>query len=88
MRVVNVKPSSGAGSEELLLDSPQDKYAGSFSPDGRFLLYISNDPKNQFDVWVLPLSGDRKPFVFLNTRFDERTAGFSPDGRWVAYQSC
>jgi dipeptidyl aminopeptidase/acylaminoacyl peptidase len=81
------KPSNGAGSEELLLDSPQDKAANSWSPDGRFLLYTNMDPKTGPDLSVLPLDGDRKPFVFLSTRFDERVGQFSPDGRWVAYQS-
>jgi dipeptidyl aminopeptidase/acylaminoacyl peptidase len=83
---IYVKQSNGAGSEQLLLESDQNKYA-NFSPDGRFLLYSTSTPKNQFDVWALPLGGDRKSFVFLNTRFDERVAEFSPDGRWVAYQS-
>ena len=80
------KPSSGAGSEELLLvESAQDKTANDWSADGRFLLYHSVDPQTSDDLWVLPLEGDRKPFVFLKTNFDERRAQFSPDGRWVAY---
>ena len=81
------KAANGAGSEELLLESSQNKTAYSWSPDGRFLLYRAQDPRTQSDLWVLPLDGDRKPFVFLNTPFDERTAEFSPDGKWVAYQS-
>lgn len=82
------KSSSGVGSEELLLESPQDKSANGWSPDGRFLLYAAiDDPKAGWDQWVLPLGGDRKPFVFLKTSFDERRAQFSLDGRWVAYVS-
>ena len=45
------------------------------------------DPKTRPNLWVLPLSGERKPFPFVNTNFDERNGQFSPDGRWVAYQS-
>ena len=81
------KAANGAGNEELLLESAQDKSTNSWSPDGRFLLYRSSDPKTLSDLWVLPLDGDRKPFAFLSTPFDERTGAFSPDGRWVAYQS-
>jgi len=80
------KPSSGAASEEPLLESPHDKAPNSWSPDGRFLLYTNLDLKGA-DPWVLPLDGERKPFVFRGTRFDERVGQFSPDGRWVAYQS-
>ena len=32
------KPSSGAGSEELLLESSQNKGANDWSRDGRFLI--------------------------------------------------
>jgi Tol biopolymer transport system component len=81
------KPLSGEGSEELLVESPQVKTALDWSPDGRFLLYQSVDPDTATDLWVLPTTGDRKPFVFLRTNFEERYAQFSPDGQWVAYQS-
>ena len=81
------KPSSGAGTEELLVESPQDKVATDWSADGRFILYHSIDPQTGRDLWVLPLEGDRKPWVFLKTSFDERNGQFSPDGRWVAYMS-
>jgi serine/threonine protein kinase len=81
------KSASGVGGEELLLESPQTKIPLDWSQDGRFLIYRVSDPKNGFDLWVLPISGDRKPFPFVATSFDERDAQFSPDGRWVAYQS-
>ena len=58
-----------------------------WSSDGRFLLYFQNDPKTGYDLWVLPLFGERKPFPFVNTSFIERNGQFSPDGRWVAYES-
>jgi Tol biopolymer transport system component len=82
-----VKAANGAGSEELLLESSQSKTANSWSPDGRFLLYRTVDPKTLSDLWVLPMEGDRKPFAFLVTPFEEYTPQFSPDGKWVAYQS-
>jgi dipeptidyl aminopeptidase/acylaminoacyl peptidase len=45
------------------------------------------DPKNGPDLWVLPMTGDRKPIPFLQTEFRERQAQFSPDGKWVVYMS-
>jgi Tol biopolymer transport system component len=39
------------------------------------------------DLWVMPMTGGRKPWVFLRTPFREGWGAFSPDGRWVAYQS-
>jgi Tol biopolymer transport system component len=81
------KPANGATDEELLLKSSENKVPASFSHDGRFLLYISIDPKTKDDLWVLPLEGDKKPFPFLQTEFNEADGHFSPDGHWVAYRS-
>jgi len=81
------KNSSGAGEEEVLLRSDHDKYPQDWSRDGRFLLYSDNDPKTKLDLWLLPLSGDRKPIPFLRTEFNEAQGQFSPDGRWIAYRS-
>src|SRR5207237_10854490 len=75
------KPSGGAGLEELLVESPQDKFASDWSADGRFIFYLSIDPQTVRDLWVLPMDGDRKPWVFLKTSFEERNGQFSPDGR-------
>jgi Tol biopolymer transport system component len=80
--------SSGAGAEELVLDSPKSTHALHWSRDGRFLLYNESDPETGRDLWVLPMTGtDRKPRVVVNTRFAERNGQFSPNGRWVAYET-
>jgi Tol biopolymer transport system component len=81
------KLTSGAGVEERLVTSDQAKNATSWSADGRFLLYQSNDPQTSFDLWVRPMAGNHTPSVFLKTPFQERHGAFSPDGRWVAYMS-
>jgi dipeptidyl aminopeptidase/acylaminoacyl peptidase len=81
-----VKPSNGAGMEELLLETPNDKSPQDWSRDGSFLLYSEQDPKAGGDLKALPITGnERKPVVVTNTPFNERSGQFSPDGRWVAY---
>jgi serine/threonine protein kinase len=80
------KDSSGTGKEELLFKSNESKYATSWSTDGTQLMFQSQAPKPA-DLWVLPQSGDRKPFLFLQSEFRESRGQFSPDGRWVAYDS-
>jgi serine/threonine protein kinase/Tol biopolymer transport system component len=83
-----LKPSSGAGIEELLLETQNNKFAQDWSKDGRFLLYQELDPKTGRDLWALPITGnDRKPIVIIKTPFDELNGQFSPDGRWVAYET-
>ena len=83
-----VKPSSGAGTEELLYHEARSVSPSSWSPNGHSLLYFYSAAGPQgSDLRVLPLSGDRKTSVFLQTPFNEDAGTFSSDGRWVAYQS-
>ncbi len=81
------KIASGAGSEELLLKSTIPDYPLDWSPDGRYVLFGKDDPKTKTDLWILPLTGDRKPFPYLNSEAVEFTGKFSPDGHWIAYAS-
>jgi serine/threonine protein kinase len=86
------KASSGAGGEELLLASDRpdrEAWATDWSRDGRFVLFSRGDMANssEADVWVLPLTGERKPILFLHAAAAAYDAQFSPDGRWVAYTS-
>jgi len=81
-----VKSSSAAGQDELLLKSDRNKFLTDWSPDGRYLLYGDQDPKTKnSDLWVLPMTGERRPSLYVHSDFDKREARFSPDGRWVAY---
>lgn len=79
--------TNGLGREDLLLRTSANKASTGWSADGRFLLYRSPDPKTGFDVWAMPLAGDRKPFPVVQTAAGERDGEFSPDRNWIAYQS-
>ena len=75
------------GAEELLLETPLEKWPTGWSPDGRYLLYLTRDATTRRDLWVLPMQKDRKPFPVANTEADEEDGQFAPDGKWIAYQS-
>jgi Tol biopolymer transport system component len=83
------KASNGADPENVLLADDFNKFPEDWSPDGQFLLYMrsARGSSSTPDIWVLPLSGDRKPFPFIETPFFELAGRFSPNGRWVAYNS-
>jgi serine/threonine protein kinase len=81
------KAAGGTTDEEPLFASQQPKAINDWSRDGKYILFLSNDPVTTRDLWILPLAGDRKPFPFLKTTFEEWRGQFSPDDHWIAYQS-
>jgi serine/threonine protein kinase/WD40 repeat protein len=81
------KLSSGTGSDESVLASPNGKFLTCWSRDGRYLVYQDLDPTTGADIMVLPLFGDRKPIPFLHSTFNEGHGRLSPDSRWLAYSS-
>jgi Tol biopolymer transport system component len=77
----------GAATEELLVESSENKNIQTWSPDGRYVLYTVQNARTGNDLWTLPLD-TRKPFVLVQSEFEEGgRAQFSPDGRWIAYAS-
>jgi Tol biopolymer transport system component len=82
------KAASGVGDGQVLLKEPGLRhFPTSWSRDGRFLLYHTENATNTgYDLWALSLT-DRKPHLMLGGAFNEWAGVFSPDMRWVAYVS-
>jgi serine/threonine protein kinase len=81
------RPARGGG-EQLLFQDSLGKFATHWSWDGRFITYVGGGGiLLRSDVWILPLTGDRKAYPFLESTFSESQGQFSPDGRWIAYMS-
>jgi Tol biopolymer transport system component len=73
------------GPAKLLLKSPESKIVQDWSADGGYILYVAQ--RRSFDLWALPLSGNKNPIPVAQTEFTESSGRFSPDGLWVAYVS-
>jgi DNA-binding SARP family transcriptional activator/Tol biopolymer transport system component len=72
---------------EILVHAEHAQILHAFAPDSRSVVFTRETAETQRDIWILPLTGERKPRAYLRTLFDERAAAVSPDGRWVAYVS-
>ena len=70
-----------------MLDWKNDQWVNDWSRDGRLLLFESFDPKTHSDLWVLPMTGERKPFPYLQSEGNQTHSQFSPNGKWVVYAS-
>jgi eukaryotic-like serine/threonine-protein kinase len=69
------KAADGSETEALLFEDNLGKWPASWSPDGRSLYYFTlgaaNNPTNNADWFVLPLTGERKPVPFIHSQFNE-----------------
>jgi Tol biopolymer transport system component len=82
-----VESANGSGTAQPLLEDNTVKRVKDWSRDGRYIAYdrASLHGETGWDMWVLPLFGDKKPFPFLQSQFNESSPAFSPDGKWLAY---
>jgi Tol biopolymer transport system component/tRNA A-37 threonylcarbamoyl transferase component Bud32 len=80
------KAANGAGQEQLLLESKEDKNAEDWSRDGRFLVFNTGTARQS--IWALGLTTQPlKPLPLLTGSFTMHEGRVSPDGRWLAYSS-
>ncbi len=77
--------AAGAQEQLLAVDEERGQWPVSWSPDGKDILVVMNTVETGNDIWVLPLTGGRKPYPFLKSAAQENWAAFSPNGQWVAF---
>lgn len=86
--VIYMKSVDGSAEEEPVVDigalftKPE-----VFTPGGSGLVFSVLTEKTNNDLWLQPLTGDRKPVPLLETRFNESDALLSPNGKWIVYRS-
>jgi eukaryotic-like serine/threonine-protein kinase len=81
------KAPDGSTEAELLWEGATSALPRSFSPDDKLLLLDIAETGAGSDLWILPLTGDRKPYPFVQSPFDDYMAEISRDGRYLAYCS-
>jgi len=81
------KSTTGGDEEALLQSSALFKNVNQWTPDGGSIIYGQPDPETGWDIWRLPLDGDRTPVPVVRTRFNEYGGAVSPDGHWITYYS-
>lgn len=82
-----MRAADGSGNAERITTSKFPQMASSVSPDGKLIAYMQMNPKTSYDIYVMPLEGDRKPQGFLRMPSMQLLPKFSPDGKLFAYFS-
>ena len=86
------RAANGSGGDELLFAGEPGELLipSAWSGDGRYLLFGRarfESFTDRMDLWVLPLTGDRKPYALIESAAPKGSAVLSPDGRWIAYET-
>jgi Tol biopolymer transport system component len=84
-----MRAADGTGADQQLTSNASlHEFAPSWSPDGRYIVFHTQDPKaNDRNVMYLSVDGDRTPKVVADGPALQGLATFSPDGRYIAYAS-
>jgi len=79
--------SNAGGSSPVPLTNAK-RFAGSpsWSPDGRWLAYDSQDAGPHWDIYVIEAAGG-KPRRITNHPADDHVPSWSPDGKWIYFGS-
>jgi Tol biopolymer transport system component len=77
------KGSGGTSQDELLLETPENTHAMSWSPDGRHVSVMVSG----FGLSTFTLPGDRTLKPSVEGPFQELELQFSPDGKFFTYSS-
>jgi dipeptidyl aminopeptidase/acylaminoacyl peptidase len=87
--VLHRKAFAGGAETPLLVGSAKGEVgiAMDWSRDGRYALFRTNSRETGWDIWALPMNGDKTPQAVAQSPFDDRTAQLSPDVQWIAYES-
>jgi hypothetical protein len=91
VRHINRIKGDGSGTSEIVLKSDDSvDVPRSVCREGNFLAFSRNPvglAMERAAAWILPLTGDRKPFRLIPSQFGNFLPAFSPDCKWVAYVS-
>lgn len=85
---LHVRNADGTGTErEVVAPASGPQAGGSFTPDGRSIVFLQPNPGTDYDVMVGPIDKSAPPVAVVATRGRETSPRISPDGRWLAYAS-
>jgi Tol biopolymer transport system component len=76
-----VKPADGGQAREIVPFDLTVQFGGSWTPDGRSIVYVGGG-----DIWSVDVETLERRRL-LETPFRERDTRLSPDGSWLAYAS-
>jgi Tol biopolymer transport system component len=80
--------AAGGGEPHLLISGDHSYSSPSFSPDGRFLVFLRyEEPEGREDIWMARADGSHLRRVTSTPHASELGPSFSPDGKLIVFSS-
>ncbi|HSQ34810.1 MAG TPA: hypothetical protein VLQ89_02355, partial [Candidatus Binatia bacterium] len=78
---------NGDGSNVKALTAKGGNCRPDWSPDGKWIAYVSDVADGKGDVWTMDANGNNKMRVTLGDESFDYNPAWSPDGRWIVYET-
>jgi Tol biopolymer transport system component len=83
---MTIKSLSTGMAEDLSFGVAGLFYVSSWTPDGKYLILMGQDPKTLLDLYAEPAAGGKVIPLLMQT-YNEYDGQVSPNGKWMAYFS-
>lgn len=87
---IRAKAANGTGSEETLVEEPENSAFPQYSPDSKYIVYLRAHKGRGSEIMAKPLEGGGEPMRVVGETGPQSSLSdfqISPNGRWIAYQS-
>lgn len=82
-RDLMVMKTDGTGAKKVVSSWSGVDY--DWSPDGKWIVYATQDASFNNDIWVVPVDGSRPPFNLSRHPDNDMSPRWSPDGTRIAF---
>jgi eukaryotic-like serine/threonine-protein kinase len=88
--MIRTRSADGSGSEQDMVEEAHAYHFPTYTPDGKYIIFLWGEGNQNAGLWKVAVGGDRKPVEMLKPPSQLSSLynyGLSPDGKWLAYVS-
>lgn len=87
-QIYTIAPTGGTVAQLTHVASDRAAASPDWSPDGKRIVYESNQAGGGVQIWVMNADGTSQTQLTRERRYEDFTPSFSPDGRRIVFSRC